>query len=59
MVVLYCEVTDMLKKFLVENYKGFKNQLLWDLSQTKDYAYSKDWVCNKIVKKALKICNRL
>ncbi len=43
----------MLKMFQVENYKGFKNQLLWDLSQTKDYAYCKDLVSNKIVKKAL------
>lgn len=32
MVVLYREVIDMLKMFQVENYKGFKNQLFWDLS---------------------------
>lgn len=43
----------MLKIFQVENYKGFKHQLVWDLSQTKDYAYCKDLVNNKIVKKAL------
>ncbi|MDP4132978.1 MAG: hypothetical protein Q8882_03095, partial [Bacillota bacterium] len=43
----------MLKKFQVENYKGFKDTLMWDLSQTKDYGYNKDLVENKIVKKAL------
>lgn len=43
----------MLKKFQVENYKGFKGILFWDLSQTKDYAYYKDLVSDRIVKKEL------
>ncbi len=43
----------MLKKFQVENYKGFKGTLTWDLSQTRDYGFNKGLVENKIVKKAL------
>ena len=31
----------MLKRFEVENYKGFKNNMVWDLSQTKSYSFCK------------------
>ena len=31
----------MLKRFEVENFKGFKNNMIWDLSQTKSYSFCK------------------
>ena len=43
----------MLKKFQVENYKGFKDTLLWDLSDTRDYGFCKNLVENKIAKKSV------
>lgn len=43
----------MLKKFQVENYRGFKNTLLWDLSDTRDYGFRKKLVDNKIAKKSV------
>lgn len=43
----------MLKRFEVSNYKGFKNTLTWDLSDTRDYAYKKELVDKKIVKNAI------
>ena len=46
-------VLDMLKKIQVENYRGFKNTLLWDLSDTRDYGFRKNLVDNKIVKKSV------
>ena len=39
-------VLDMLKKFQVENYRGFKNTLLWDLSDTRDYGFRKNLIDN-------------
>ncbi len=43
----------MLKKFQVENYRGFKDTLLWDLSDTRDYGFRKNLVENKIAKKSV------
>lgn len=43
----------MLKKFQVENYRGFKDILIWDLSDTREYGYRKKLVENKIVKKSV------
>lgn len=43
----------MLKKFQVKNYRGFKDSLLWDLSDTRDYSYKKELVENKIAKKSV------
>ncbi len=43
----------MLKKFQVENYRGFQNTLLWDLSDTRDYGFRKNLVDNKIAKKSV------
>ncbi len=43
----------MLKKFQVENYRGFKETLLWDLSDTRDYGFHKNLVENKIAKKSV------
>ncbi len=43
----------MLKKFQVENYRGFKDALLWDLSDTRDYGFRKNLVDNKIAKKSV------
>ena len=40
----------MLKKFQVENYRGFKDILLWNLSDTRDYGFRKNLVDNKIAK---------
>lgn len=46
-------VLDMLKKFQVENYRGFKDTLSWDLSDTRDYGFQKNLIDNKIVKKSV------
>lgn len=46
-------VLDMLKKFQVENYRGFKGTLLWDLSDTRDYGFCKSLVENRIAKKSV------
>lgn len=43
----------MLKKFQVENYRGFKDTLSWDLSDTRDYGFRKNLVDNKIAKKSV------
>ena len=43
----------MFKKFQVENYRGFKDTLLWDLSDTRDYGFRKNLVENKIAKKSV------
>lgn len=43
----------MLKKFQVENYRGFKGTLLWDLSDTRDYGFRKNLVENRIAKKSV------
>ena len=43
----------MLKKFQVENYRGFKDILSWDLSDTRDYGFRKNLVENKIAKKSV------
>lgn len=46
-------VGNMLKKFQVENYRGFKDTLSWDLSDTRDYGFRKNLVENKIAKKSV------
>lgn len=43
----------MLKKFQVKNYKGFKDTLSWDSSDTRDYSFRKNLVENKIAKKTV------
>lgn len=40
----------MLKRFEVENYRGFKTKLIWDFSQTRDYSYNTNLVSNHISK---------
>ena len=34
----------MLTRFEVANYKGFKDAMIWDLSTTRDYSYSKELI---------------
>ncbi len=43
----------MLKKFEVSNYRGFKDTLVWNLADTRDYGYKKSLVDNKIAKKTV------
>lgn len=43
----------MLKRFEVENYKGFKNRMVWDLSQTKSYSFCKPLTRNHISKNCI------
>lgn len=38
----------MLKRFEVLNYRGFKNKMVWDLSQTRDYTFYKPLTKNHI-----------
>lgn len=46
-------VLDMFKMFQVENYRGFKETLSWNLSDTRDYGFHKNLVDNKIAKKSV------
>jgi len=43
----------MLKRFEVENYKGFKDSIVWDLSQTKEYRNSQNLVRKHISKNSI------
>ena len=43
----------MLAKFSVKNFKNFKESFTLDLTQTKQYGFSKDCVKNDIVKTGL------
>lgn len=43
----------MLKRFEVSNYKGFKDNMVWDLSRTKSYSDKKELVKNKISKNSI------
>lgn len=42
----------MLKKFEVENFKGFKDRLIFDL-QAREYEYNKNLISNDIVNKGI------
>ena len=42
----------MLKRFEVENFKGFKDRLIFDLS-AREYAFNKNLVVNGIVNKGI------
>lgn len=43
----------MLKKFSVKNFKGFENELVFDLSKTNDYQFNKQCINNGISKNSL------
>lgn len=43
----------MLRLFEVANYKGFKDSIRWNLSDTRDYSYSKNLIKNRVVKNAI------
>ena len=43
---------DMLKRFEVENFKGFKNRLVFDLT-AREYEFNKNLVVNSIVNKGI------
>ncbi|MFK5894004.1 MAG: AAA family ATPase [Pseudomonadota bacterium] len=43
----------MLSKFKVKNFKNFKEELVFDLGDTKNYEFNSECVNNNIVKKAL------
>lgn len=45
-------VKDMLKKFEVENFKGFKDRLVFDLT-AREYEFNKNLVVNGIVNKGI------
>ena len=47
-----CEVFDLIKKFEVENFKGFNKKIVFDLN-ARDYAFNKHIVVNGIVNKAI------
>lgn len=42
----------MLKRFEVENYRGFSERLIFDLS-AKEYEFNRNLICNGIVNKAM------
>lgn len=43
----------MLTRFEVENYKGFKENIIWDLTSVRDYTYNKNLVKNKVAKNSV------
>ena len=43
----------MLKRFEVENYKGFKDCMVWDLSQTKSYSFCRPLTRKHISKNSI------
>ena len=43
----------MITKIEIENYRGYQNTFIYDLSATKQYGFNKDLVKNGIVNKAL------
>lgn len=43
----------MLKRFEVENYKGFNSKMVWDLSQTKTYSFCKPLTKNRLSKNSI------
>lgn len=43
----------MIKRFSVENFRGFKDKIILDLSKTRDYDFNKHLVVSSIVNKAL------
>ncbi|MFR5832622.1 MAG: AAA family ATPase [Acutalibacteraceae bacterium] len=43
----------MLMKFEVQNFKGFKDQFVWDLSKHRDYTFQSDYIQNDIVNKGI------
>ncbi|MCI5537647.1 MAG: ATP-binding protein [Oscillospiraceae bacterium] len=43
----------MLTRFEVSNYKGFKNNIIWDLTTVRDYSFSKNLIKNKIAKNSI------
>ena len=45
-------VSTMIKRFEVDNYKGFSKRLVWDLS-ARDYSFNRNLVQNGIVNKAI------
>jgi len=52
MVNQHGEIRDMLKRFEVKNFKGFKDKLIFDLT-ARDYEFNKNLVVNGIVNKAI------
>ncbi|MEG0978261.1 MAG: AAA family ATPase, partial [Bacilli bacterium] len=43
----------MIEKFSVENFKGFKEKIVFDLSKTRDYTFNNDLIKNGIVNKGI------
>ena len=43
----------MIEKIEIENYRGYKNNFIFDLSQTKQYGFNKELIKNGLVNKAL------
>lgn len=40
----------MIEKFKVYNYKGFNEEIILDLSKTRDYAFNTDLIKNDLIK---------
>lgn len=48
----------MLKRFEVENFKGFKNPLVMDFT-AREYEFNKNLIVNGIVNKAILYCKEI
>lgn len=44
---------NMLKKFAVTNFRGFKDRIEWDLSKPSNYAFHQEAVCDGIIKNGI------
>lgn len=43
----------MLTKFSVKNYKGFKDEIVWNLNEHQDYDFNESAVCNGVIKNGI------
>ena len=43
----------MLKRFIVKNFKNFKEELIFDLTNSRDYQWNDNLVKNNIINKAI------
>lgn len=52
-VIIFYVVMNMLKKFSVTNFRGFKDRITWDLSSPSNYAFHQDAISDGIIKNGI------
>lgn len=43
----------MLTKFSVKNFRGFKDEIVWDLTNHQDYDFNESAICNGVIKNGI------